>query len=158
MGPLGIAFGFLAALSLWAAWRDADWRGIAGALVVSYVMSNLSCLYLDVQARPAVYTSTEIVIALMAFMAAHGRYYRAASVLLCLTFISVFCNLSLAFTYSIKWADVHAHEVRTNLIYVAENLITIWVGMRQRDHITGWFGGHSRNDSSDALAQEASEQ
>ena len=158
MGLLGIIFGFLAALSLWAAWRDSEWRSVAGALVVSYVASNLTVHFVDIAAKPAIFTSTEIVIALMAFMAAHGKYHWSASVLLVLTFASVFCNLTLAFTYRITWSDIHAHEIRTNLIYVAECLLTIATGIRQRGYFDRRTGDHIHADTTDALAKEANDQ
>lgn len=155
MGLLGISMGFLAALSFWSAWRDPDWRAIGAMLIIGWASSNATVYYASVDARPAIYTSIEIVVALLAMIAAHGRFHRAAFVVLIATFVSVYCNLYLAFHVKKQWIDIHNHEVRTNITFVVECLLTIGVGMRQRGHIGNWFGFNRPVDTADNFASEA---
>lgn len=157
MGLLGISFGFLAALSLWAAWRDDEWRVVSFALILSYVVSNVAVHFAEPVVRPGIYTSTEVIIALTAVMAAYGRYRIASILMLIFTFASVACNLELSGSAMTKF-DLYTHEVRTNILYIAENLCVILTGVRQRDHFGDWFSFNRRDDTVDAFAKETGDQ
>lgn len=157
MGLLGISFGFLAALSMWAAWRDDEWRVVSFALFLSWIVSNITVHFAEPLTRPGIYTSTEVVIALTAVMSAYGRYRIASILVLIFTFASVVCNLELSGSAMTK-LDLYTHEVRTNILYIAENLCVILTGVRQRGRFGDWFNFNRRNDTVDAFAKETGDQ
>lgn len=157
MGLLGISFGCLAALSAWAVWRESEWRWIGAALVASYAASNVVKIFGDIDAVPAVYTGVEIIVALMAFAAMHTRYHRAALALMCVSFISIYCNILLAASHDKGGAVVNAHELRTNVLFAIECFITSFVGARQRGVFDRWLGVRRDVDTDISLAKEASD-
>jgi hypothetical protein len=157
-GPLGTAYGALCAVCFWAVWRDADWRAAGAALGLSWVISNLICVIGNPPERPAVFSGAEMLVLMSAFVCwFSGRYTIAARMLAVVSFVSIACNVLLAGS-AFEWADIHAHEVRTNIAFAVECLIVGFTGMRERGYFDRLFSRRGHSAANHVHAQKASEQ
>lgn len=127
---LALAFyGSLAALALWATWRESDLRWIGLALGFSYAASNAIWFFGEIGNRAGVYTMCEIFIALAAYMAWEEHRYRMLAVLGAISAVSIAANIAFAWHDTPTSAQVYMHEVVTNICFALECIVTTGIGV-----------------------------
>lgn len=144
-------YGSLALVALWFTWRDPDLRVIGWSLIVSWTVSNAIKLGdMPEDAIPGIYTMLEIIIALMAFVAWHGRHFMGPLCIVIFCIISVTSNVVYASILDKTYPAIHLHEIVTNILFALECLAATLSGAAQR----GYFRDGA-SDISDNIAENA---
>src|SRR5687768_3754140 len=91
-----VFYGALAALAVWATWKDEDLRWIGWMLAGGFVLSNILYFTAPVTARPGPYTLIEILVALAAYCAWGATGYRVLVALVAVNLASVGLNVAFA--------------------------------------------------------------
>lgn len=143
-------YGSLAVLALWASWHEMDLRWIGLALVFSFIVSNLTWLFGTIDNRAGAYTMCEILVALAAYMAWEDQRSRALPLLGMICAVSISANIALSLHQHPIWAQIHTHEVITNLCFALECLTTAGMGIA---HGIGTGRFHLWSAHRDAMGQ-----
>ena len=129
-----VFYGSLTALAVWATWRDENLRWIGVALLTSWAASNFTWFLLSVVSRPAIYTMTEMFVMVSAYMAWEMRRPGPKSdqlllALIAVSTLSTMANVALARVGKPTFAQIHLHELATNICFALECLIVAGVGV-----------------------------
>lgn len=144
---LFMLYGSLAALALWATWRDHDLYWIGVWLAVGWAVSNMLFATLPPQARPGPYTVIEVLVALSAYFAWAEHRHRALVVLVGVNVLSIMANVAFASTISPVPRQIWLYEVTTNMCFAAECLLAAGVGIahgRRAGRFDSWVGAGRR--------------
>lgn len=133
-----LLFGGAAGLALWATKHDEDLIWVGGAILFSFLVSNVLWFAGGITHRPGVYTMLEMFILIAAFLSWHEKRHRALIGVAVLATLSIAANVAFALVYSGEASQVRAHETATNIIFMFECLLTIGVGIMD-GHRSGRF-------------------
>lgn len=122
-------YGSLALGALWATRHDQDLIWVGGWLVAGWAMSNFIWALGDPSAKPGPYSLIEAMVALAAVVAFDRHRYRALLIIVSLNILSICANLAFASIIKADERQVFLHAVTTNLIFAAECLLAIGIGV-----------------------------
>lgn len=125
-----VLYGALAALAVWATWKDEDLRWIGWMLAASFCVSNALYFTQPLTAWPGPYTLAEMLIALAAYCAWAVTRYRLLVALVVLNLASIGINLNFAASgLAPSRHEIFVFVVGTNICFAVECLLTLGVGI-----------------------------
>lgn len=124
-----LLYGALAALALWATWRDIDLRWVGLWLAGGFISSNVLFFSVPIFARVGPYTFIEVLVAVAAMGAWLEHRYRALAVLVAVNLVSIGFNVVFALNDPPSRWQIYLWEVSTNLCFATECLLAIGVGI-----------------------------
>lgn len=122
-------YGSLAALALWATWRDFYLRPLGLVLAAGFLLSN-SLYFASITAveRAGPYSGIEVLVAAAAFYALAVRS-RWLILVLAFNLLSIASNIGIAVNNSPDQQQIFAWIVTTNICFAAECVVTTGVGI-----------------------------
>ena len=146
-------YGGLAAIALWATWRDFDLRWVGLWLVAGYVITNVMYFTVTVETMVGPYTFIEVMVAIAAMSAWTEHRYSALVLLVAINLASIGANVAFAANFPPNVRQIFLWELTTNICFAAECLIAAGVGV-SHGYRTGRFtrrlrpgGNHAQPDA-----------
>ena len=149
-------YGCLAALALWATWRDFDLRWVGIWLVAGYIITNIMFFTVKVETMVGPYTFIEVMVAIAAMSAWIEHRYNALVLLVAINLVSIGANVAFAANFPPDERQIFLWELTTNICFAAECLIAAGVGVHH-GYCTGRFTRRLRPGSGDAQPDAARE-
>lgn len=142
-----IFYGSLAALALWATWRDRELVWIGFWLVGGFLISNVLFFLATLEWRPGPYSVIEVMVFFAAMMAwAEERRLRWPLLILCgVNVLSIAATVAFAATIAPNRSQIFLWELTTNICFAVECLLATWVGVAD-GYRTGRFARVPRSD------------
>jgi hypothetical protein len=125
-----VFYGALAALAVWATWKDEDLRWIGWMLAAGYVVTNILYFTVPITAHSGPYTLIEVLVALAAYCAWGATGYRLLIALVAVNLASI----GITVNFAAAGADPSRYQifvfvVGTNICFAVECFLTLGVGI-----------------------------
>lgn len=149
-------YGSLAALALFATWRDIDMFWVGLWLALGFVASNIMFASMVVRDLPGPYTFIEVMVAVAAVAAWTSHRYRGLIALVAVNLTSIGFNVVYALNRPPTPYQDYLWVVATNACFAAECLIVAGVGIAH-GYRTGRFSRRlrlRRGTASPSVARE----
>lgn len=133
-----VFYGALAALAVWATWKDEDLRWIGWMLAAGFCLTNILHFTAPIAAQPGPFTVIEMLVALAAYCAWGALGYRPLIALVAVNLASICLNIAFAAAGEPSVYQTYVFVVGTNICFAVECFLALGVGIAH-GYYTGRF-------------------